>query len=220
MNTAIDHRTGLPQQQIAQLDYILLDGSSSMIGTQWDPCLSAIDAYIDGLRAANIDTRTIFSIFNSSSPGTIHRDGPISEWIDFRRAYVSCPGGGTPLYDAIATMGSHLRDLDPTRAAVTIATDGFEGGSQFTDEVQAHAILEWMRAKGWQVTFIGCDFNNSKLAAKLGGTAGSYIGVQKRLLSDAARNLAKKRTTYALYGQDMHFSDDEKQQFGGYLASK
>jgi hypothetical protein len=41
--------------------------------------------------------------------------------------------------------------------------------------------------------------------------------VERKHLASAAANLAKKRARYGLYGEDMHWTDEEKQQFGGYL---
>ena len=97
-------------------------------------------------------------------------------------------------------------------------TDGEENASQFTDLIRAKAILNWMRAKGWQVTFIGANFNNSQQASLLGGHPASAIGVSTQRLADATGALAAKRARYGLYGEPMHFSDDEKQEFGGFLG--
>lgn len=212
------HRPGKLEARHAQVDFILLDGSASM-SDKWNDTLRAIDAYVDVMRQERVNSQIILSEFSDSQRvGTILRDEHIDSWYPLSRSKVPFDFGGTALYDAINHMGRFMRDLDPPRASIVIATDGEECSSEYTDENQARSILDWCRAKGWQVTFIGCDFNNSKQAAKLGGRPETFIGVQKRLLSDAARNLAKKRAAYGLYGQDMHFSDDEKSQFGGYLA--
>jgi hypothetical protein len=178
--------------QPAQLDYIVVDGSSSMVDKWWD-FMGALDSFVIALKAQHIGSRVIVSVFST------------------------CPGGMTPLFDAINNAGRHLRDLDPEKASVVFVTDGDNNASQFTDVTQARAILDWMKAKGWQVTFLGCDFNNLTQAQALGITDASAIGVAKALLSDAAKNLAEKRARYGRDGSDMHFTDAEKQQFGGYL---
>jgi len=148
----------------------------------------------------------------------LHRDVPIADWKDLMPDPVAGHFSMTPLYDAINLMGRKLRDLDPPRCAITIVTDGDEQGSSFTNLTQAKSILDWCRAKGWQVTFIGAEFNNAKLAASLGCNPSAAIGVDRKLLPDAARSLAKKRAMYGLYGDAMHFSDDERQEFGGFLS--
>jgi hypothetical protein len=97
-------------------------------------------------------------------------------------------------------------------------TDGDENGSRHTDHSQARAILDWCRAQGWQVTFLGADFNNSRQAKLLGATEQNSLGVQAQRLIDAGKVLGQKRARNALYGDDISFTDDEKRDFGGYLT--
>jgi hypothetical protein len=211
----------LPRANVArttvQHDYILIDSSSSM-STKWMESLAAVDAYIAGVQAAGISSNVILHMFYSQAPDYIHSQGPIGQWKPLCSA-PPLPQGMTPLYDAITLMGLRLRQIDPARCSVLIVTDGEDDGGPSSPKLpQARAILDWMRAKGWQVTFIGCDFSNSEQAKLLGSARDSAIGVQKRLLTDAASALARKRANYGLYGTPMHFTDDEQQQFGGYLA--
>lgn len=200
-----------------QIDYILLDGSGSMAG-KWPEVCGSIDAYVGGLKAENINSRVYFHLF-SSSPNLdiLAYDGPVSDYTSM--VGLEAPFLATPLYDAVSIMGRRMNELDPPKARIVIATDGQETGSHFTDLHQAKAILDWMRAKGWTVTFIGADFSNAQQAAMLGADKQTAIGVQKKLLAEAARNLAKKAARHALYGEDIGFSEDEQQQFGGYLAA-
>lgn len=207
------------EHSTAQHDYILLDGSGSMIG-KWDDSLLAIDAYVAGVRAGHIQSNITLHIFDSNDCEYLPlKNQPIKDWIPLAQRPFGAHWGGTPLYDAIQLMGRSLRDLNPPRASIVIVTDGAESGSQFTDLTQARAILDWMRAKGWQVTFIGADINNSATARELGASEASAIGVQTRMLSDAARTLAAKRARYGHSGENMEFNKDEKQQFGGYLSA-
>ncbi|HEY0724709.1 MAG TPA: vWA domain-containing protein, partial [Pyrinomonadaceae bacterium] len=199
-----------------QLDYILLDGSGSMQDKWWDT-LAAVEAYVQGTKAANILSRVLVQTFDSNDKDCIQRDVPIAEWKSVLDEPIGAWWSSTPLYDAIRLMGSRLNDIDPPRASIVIVTDGDENCSQFTTLEEAKAVLDWCRAKGWQVTFIGAEFNNWSQASKLGADAATSIGVQTKKLADATAALAKKRARYGLYGEDMHYSDDEKQQFGGYL---
>lgn len=217
MNQQITERKSAPSKLESQLDYILLDGSGSMKYTWWES-LDAIQAYIDGIKAQNIKSQVIFQVFAGTHPDYIARDVPLDQWKPLRQDPVGSNWGSTPLYDAINLMGRRLRDLDPPRASIVIVTDGEEAGSHFTNLTQAKAILNWMRAKGWQITFIGANFDNSQSAALLGGDKNSAIGVNIERLADATAALAKKRGRYSLYGTPMHWSDDEQQNFGGYLG--
>jgi hypothetical protein len=203
-------------KQNVQMDYILLDSSQSMQDKWWDT-LDSIEAYVQGVRAENIKSHVILHSFDDIALELIHRDVPIEGWIPLRTAPIGAYWGSTPLYDAISLMASKLRDLDPPRASIVIVTDGAENASRFTTIEQAKGLLDWCRAKGWQVTFIGANFSNARQASLLGGDPNSAIGVERRHLTSATSALAKKRARYGLYGEAMHYTDDEKQQFGGYL---
>lgn len=217
MANALTPHSGKLQKLDTQLDYILLDGSFSMQGERWNDGLRAIQTYVDGMKAGNVNTQIMLTTFCSIDKRCRQRDVNIRDWISLMDAPIGSHWGGTPLWDAIYLMGADLNTLDPPRAAITIVTDGGNTESSLADESQAKAVLDWCRAKGWQVTLIGADFNNSAIAKVLGMSEASAIGVSQKLLSDAAANLAKKRAKYGLYGTDMHFTGDEKQQFGGYL---
>lgn len=221
--------TSVPKATRSQLDFILLDASGSM-RDKWYDSLAAIDAYVLGLKHENVNSHIMLRTFTSTGGmnaagdyAELHvehlcRDEPISAYVPLHQQPVGADFGGTPLYDAIRSMGLFARESDPPRAAFTIVTDGDEAGSTHTTLDQARAILDWMRAKGWQVTFIGCDFDNTRIARLLGAAKGSSIGVSKANLQLATRALAKKRAAYGLYGTDMHYTDDENAKFGGYLG--
>ena len=199
-----------------QRDYILLDGSGSMQSKWWET-LAAIDAYMAGVKAANIKSKAILHTFDSDDKDCIQRDLPLEDWKPLLQDPVGAYWTSTPLFDAIRLMGMRMKDLDPPRASIVIVTDGEENCSQFTTLAEAKAVLDWCRAKGWQVTFIGAEFNNWSQARALGANEATSIGVQQKMLSDATTALAKKRAAYGIYGTPMHYSDAEKQQFGGYL---
>jgi len=212
-------RPGALKSLTSQLDFILLDGSGSMV-SKWWPMLGAIDQYIAALRANVVDSHIRLDIFDSSDLQLTARDTRISEWQTFDLSPIGANFGGTPLYDAITIMGRNIRDLNPTKGcAVTIVTDGENGSNRFADLTQARAILDWLRAQGYTVTFMGCDFDNSTQARALGANAANSIGVRKEKLEEAMKLLAAKRARASREGGDINFSDDEKQKFGGYLSS-
>lgn len=215
MNQHIAHRPG--RLLAPQVDYVLLDGSGSMF-SKWQDTMNALDAFVTTLSGHPIHTHIICSVFSDEDLSMIQRDCEIKDWISTQRAPMGRPYGGTPLYDAINQMGRNLKELDPPRCSIIIVTDGAETNSKYTEADQAKVILDWCRAKGWQVTFMGCDFNNSRQAKLLGASDANSVGVAQALLTEAAKNLAEKRAKYGLYGTEMHFTDAEKQQFGGYLA--
>jgi len=199
-----------------QLDYVLVDGSSSMLPKWWD-FMAAADIFINSLRAANVNSRLIVQVFDTMDIDMVQRDGPLSSCETFKEKPLGANFTMTPLYDAINVMGRRLREIDPARASILIVTDG-ESNQDMTTIHQAKAILDWCKAKGWQVTFLGCDFNNSRQAKLLGMNEANCIGVARMQLTDAAAALGRKRAAHAHGADDISFSPDEKQQFGGYLT--
>jgi hypothetical protein len=200
-----------------QLDFILLDGSSSMQGKWWD-MLGAIDAYISGLKNAHVKTHILLHVFDNHDLKLEGRNTHIDTWRTFAEDPLGSHFGSTPLYDAIVIMGATIRDLNPQKCAVTIVTDGDDTGDRFADINQARSVLDWLRAQGFTVTFIGCDFDNDRQAKALGANASNSIGVRRELLTDAAKRYAEKRAHSVRTGDDISFTTDEKQKFGGYLS--
>ena len=200
-----------------QLDYILLDGSSSMRNKWWDT-IGGLDNYMKVLRSENIASHGILHVFCGENLVSIQRDGVIADWPSFSDDPPGAHWGVTPLYDAINYMGREFRRLNPVRATAVVVTDGDEIGSRHTTVDQAAAILNWMRAKGWQVVFLGADFNNSKQAKLLGVNEANSIGVRQMKLLEAGTELGRKRARHARTGEDISFSDEEKTNFGGYLS--
>lgn len=199
------------------IDYVLVDGSGSM-SPKWLDSMTALDAYVSEMQRSNLNSQLIVQVFSGLNDiDLLQRDHRLADWVPFMEDPLEAPFQGTFLYSAINAMGLRLRHLSPERCSIVIVTDG---DASFIDPIssdQARAILDWCRAQGWAVTFIGCDFNNSKQARLLGADDSNSIGVQQRLLADAGKLLAEKRRRYE-HGGDMEFSDSEKQQFGGYLS--
>ena len=215
MTSAIVNRTGT--LQAPQLDYILLDGSSSMSHKWWDT-IGALEAYIDVLKSQNVNSQGIIQVFDSVELDYIARDDVLSNWKPL--VDVGMHGGMTPLYDAINLMVRKLAQLDPPKCSIVIVTDGDENSSNHTTADQAKSLLDWCRAKGWQVTFLGADFNNAQQARMLGANASNSVGVRKELLLEAGKTLGEKRLRHARNDEDINFSEDERQNFAGYLTDR
>ncbi len=218
----IQSQTGqnVTQDKPTQVDYILLDASGSMAPKR-DDSLNAIDNYVAQLRGEGVNSTIKCALFTTSySRGFVcdtMRDSTTDTWVDMRfDQELGRDGGSTPLYDAINVMCTQLRDLSPTKCSIIIITDGEENASKTTVE-QARALLDWCRAQGWQVTFLGADFENSHQAKLLGADAENSVGVSIKRLVDATSLLAEKRAKYGLYGTDMNMSKQDKDEIGGML---
>lgn len=205
------------------LEYFLVDGSGSMMGN-WAGTMAALTHYADHLKSKNIRSWGIVQVFDGDNLSDIQLDCELEFWPNLSAHNLHIPGGMTPLYDAVNLMVRDLAERQPQNCAITIVTDGDEtghgirGGSQHTTAIQARALLDWCRAQGWQVTFLGANFDNSEVANLLGANPTNLIGVRRELLGEAGETLAKKRITNITTGVDIDFTKDEQTKFGGYLT--
>lgn len=214
MNTRTALAPATTSLMASELDIIIIDSSSSM-HSKWHPCLAGLEEYRKILLKANLNAQLLLATFSDSFH--IHADGLLAD----HPLITGTPfdQGSTALYDAIHHTATLLRDLDPPKATIIIVTDGYDNASEHTDETQARAFIDWMRAKGFQVIFFGCDFNNSKQALALGATERTAIGVGKHHLLEASASLARKRIEYGRFDREINFTEAEQQQFGGYLPA-
>lgn len=215
MNTNLINRSGT--LLAPQLDYILLDGSGSMSDKWWDT-LAGLQNFLQVLRSENIASHGIVHVFDSVNMELVQRDSILADWKSLLDHPLSLHGGGTPLYDAVNLMVRRLADLDPPRCSIIIITDGMENGSTYTSAAQARNLLDWCRHKGWQITFLGADFYNSKQAKLLGANDSNSLAIQKMKLKEAGELLGRKRADHARTGKPISFTGSEKQDFGGYLS--
>ena len=197
---------------------------------RWLESMDAVDRYAHTLKREGVESNLIMATFSGSSSYSdnerqkivdyyVTRNTTVSAWQPLALEPPICPGGDTPLYNAINIMVRAIRDLNPIPGSITIVTDGEENGSKTTTQERACQLLDWLRGQGWQITFIGCDFDNSRMAKLLGGGAQNAIGAPTKRLTDITMELAKKRAFHDKFGTPMHFTDEEKAKFGGYLTS-
>lgn len=199
-------------------DYVLVDGSGSMMSNWWN-FLAAADIMIDDMRKAGVNSHCVVHVFDSGNLEMIQRDEPLQTMPSFKQQPLGSNFGGTPLYDAINLMARRMAEKDPPPSSILIVTDGADTSSQ-TDVAMAAAMIKWLKAKGHQVTFLGFDFNNNEQARMLGATESNTIAVARAKITDATKSYAAKRAKHAKFGDPINFSEDERKNFGGYLTSK
>ena len=182
--------------------YILLDRTGSMEPI-WAEALSSVNAYADGLASldggprVNADiTLAAFDAQDGLQFDVLRQDVDASEWRDVTNKEIS-PRGMTPLYDAIGRMVSLAEKDKPEKAVIVIMTDGEENSSKEMTKASAKAALDRVRAKGWEVVFLGTEFSNFDDATGVGQTASRNMAVSKDQLSDSMNRLAQKSRDYA-----------------------
>lgn len=191
-----------PPRAPAVHSYILLDRTGSMEPI-WAEALSSVNAYADGLATLDggprVDADITLAAFDAQEGlqfDVLRQDVDASEWRDVTNKEIS-PRGMTPLYDAIGRMVSLAEKDKPEKAVIVIMTDGEENSSKEMTKASAKAALDRVRAKGWEVVFLGTEFSNFDDATGVGQSASRNMAVSKDQLADSMRRLSDKSKAYA-----------------------
>lgn len=202
-----------------QHDFILLDRSGSMRDL-WREAISSVNGYVAKLAADNVDTGVTLATFDM--PATtlafdVIRDRIIPSTWKIVETTEAEPRGWTPLNDAIGKIVDRAKAGKYDKVAIIIMTDGQENASKELSVDQAKKLLDDCRAMGWQVIFLGANFDNAAQAASYGTQARNTVRSSSVNLAQSMNFMAGKRAAYAsaAVGQSagtMDFSDLEKQQ--------
>jgi len=201
-----------------QHDFILLDRSGSM-ASQWDEMLGAINAYVKDLAAKKVDTGVTLATFDGGNglQFEIIRDRITPEtWRPVSNKDAE-PRGMTPLNDATAKIVDLAEYGKYDKLALIIATDGAENDSRELPGPQGTAtvkkMLDGCRAKGWQVIFLGANFDNAAQAASYGTLGGQTVNSSTRNLRATMGKMSAKRADYAVGASaTMDWSPEEKEE--------
>ena len=195
-----------------QHDFILLDRSQSM-HTQWGEALAAVNGYVAKLAEDKVDTGVTLATFDAPAGKLVFdviRDRIIpSTWHKVTDKEAQ-PRGNTPLNDATGQIVSLAKAGNYDRVAIIIMTDGAENASKELNVFQARALLDECRAKGWQVIFLGANFDNAMQASSYNNDVNATMSASRGTFAAHTHSLASKRGLYGVTGQSMTFTDEEK----------
>lgn len=194
-----------------QHDFILLDRSGSMANL-WTEALSSVNSYVRKLAEEKVDTGVTLTVFDTGLDGNIDfkvvRDRIVpSTWHDVSEVEVE-PRGMTPLNDAVAKIVALANSGGYDKVVIIIMTDGYENASKELTTDQAKKLLDDCRAKGWQVIFLGANFDNVQQARSLGGLRGQTVNSSPKNMRATMTATATMSANYATSGASMDFSDD------------
>lgn len=195
-----------------QHDFILLDRSGSM-ASLWAEALGSINSYVAKLAEDKVDTGVTLAAFDERAGRLdlqIVRDRIIpSTWRTVKDSEVS-PRGGTPLNDAVGEIVARAKAGDYDKVAIIIMTDGNENASKELTVTQAKLLLDQCRARGWQVIFLGANFDNAMQASSYNNDVNATMSAARGTFTAHTHSLASKRAVYGATGQGMNFTDEEK----------
>lgn len=202
-----------------QHDFILLDRSGSM-ASLWPEALGSINGYVEKLATDKVDTGVTLATFDLQGPEMsfdVVRDRIVpSTWKPVTNEDAQ-PRGSTPLNDAIGklvtTARAGINGVPYDKVAIIIMTDGQENASREYSHAAAKALLDECRAKGWQVIFLGADFDNAAQSAGYGVAATQTVQSSVRNLRQTMFATASKRADWASGATaDMAYTDEEKKR--------
>jgi hypothetical protein len=196
--------------------YILLDRSGSMAG-KWAETLTAINGYVAELAHVTPTLAVTLATFDDHGPHEASGQAPWFEVIrDGVRADLwrpvtpreAAPRGTTPLFDAVERLVSLAEDARADRAVMVVMTDGYENASRVATKTSAKMRLDRCRERGWQVVFLGADFDTSAQAGDLGTGVGQTLSMQAGHYSVAMAFVTRSTAAYSLEGIAMSFGED------------
>lgn len=195
-----------------QNDFILLDRSQSM-DALWGEALSSVNAYVEKLAQESVETTVTLAVFDLDGGKLafdIVRDKVApKDWKAVDNSDAT-PRGMTPLSDAVGRIVSLAKAGNSDKTVIVIMTDGEENASKELSVSAAKKLLDDCRAKGWQVVFLGADFDNRSQAMSYGTFSAQTVSAAPENLVAMAARTAKLSANYSVSGIAMSYSDDEK----------
>ena len=196
--------------------YFLIDRSGSMT-SKWGETLSAVNGYVADLAKNAATAQTVMSVALFDTPTstmdyTILRQGVTAKTMKPLDPKEATPRGWTPLFDAIGRLATQIAEDMPERATIIVVTDGIENGSRELNKDGAKSVLDMFRAKGYDVVFMGADFDAYGQSGSMGIGVGATINATKGGLRGATEALSARTVMYAggITAASLNFSDADR----------
>jgi len=194
--------------------YILLDRTGSM-GPIWTEALGSVNAYVAQLAKdedPGDETRITIACFDYQENlqfDILRRDVSAASFRPITESDAS-PRGMTPLFDAIARIAALAETDAPEKAVLIVMTDGEENSSREVSKQGAAAALERIRKKGWQIVFLGANFDAFGEAGKVGVAMSQTINAAPASMRASMTTLAKKSRAYERMDETVVFNDSDR----------
>ena len=195
--------------------YILLDRSGSM-QSLWVEALSSVNSFAKELankRDSPADNSHItLAVFDSQQGlqfDVLRRKQPALHWETVTDKEAS-PRGMTPLLDAMVRIISLAESDNPDKAVIVVMTDGEENASQEVKREGVKVALDRAKAKGWEVVFLGANFDNISDASSVGVQGGQQMAMSAGTMDKSLASLARKSRFYAAESAPIEFNEEDR----------
>lgn len=182
--------------------YILLDRSGSM-QSLWVEALSSVNAFAKELANKKdgpaVDSHITLAVFDSQEGlkfDVLRRKQPALHWENVTNKEAT-PRGMTPLLDAMVRLVALAETDNPDKAVIVVMTDGQENASVEVKREGVKAALDRVKARGWEVVFLGANFDNIADADSVGIQGGQQMAMSAGTMERSLASLARKSRHYA-----------------------
>ena len=202
--------------------FILLDRTGSM-APLWVEAVSSVNAYVKELEKDGADDRITLAVFDAYSGrmqfDVLRNAMPIKDWKDVGDDEV-VPRGTTPLLDATMRLITRAEEVGNAKTAIVVMTDGYENASKEVTKEAAKATLDRIQAKGWQVNFLGADFDGFGQAAGLGIKIDVAMNFAPGHANAAMSSTAERHRNYRHSHQQVAYEDNDRKNAGQHKVKK
>jgi len=195
--------------------YVLLDRSGSM-QSLWVEALSSVNAYAKELANKKdgdaVDSHVTLAVFDSQESlqfDLLRKKVPALHWENVTDAEAS-PRGMTPLLDALGRIIALAETDNPDKAVIVVMTDGQENASREVTREGARAAIDRVQKKGWEVVFLGANFDNIGDASSVGVGGGQQVAMSMGTMDAMMMRVAKKSRAYAARSERVEFDEVDR----------
>jgi uncharacterized protein with von Willebrand factor type A (vWA) domain len=199
--------------------YILLDRSGSM-QSLWTEALSSVNAYAKELANKQdkhaVDGHITLAVFDSQETlqfDVLRRKQPALHWenVTDREAV---PRGMTPLLDSIGRILALAEGDNEDKAVIVVMTDGQENASREVTRDGVKIGLDRARKRGWDVVFLGANFDNISDAQSVGVGGDQQMSMAPGQMGASMRKMAAKSRAYFAVGERHQFNEADREEAG------
>jgi hypothetical protein len=195
--------------------YVLLDRSGSM-QSLWVEALSSVNAFAKELANKKdgpaVDSHITLAVFDGQEGlqfDVLRRKQAALHWENVTDRDAT-PRGMTPLLDSMVRIIALAEGDNPDKAVIVVMTDGQENASREATREGVKAALDRVKAKGWEVVFLGANFDNIGDANSVGVGGDKQMAMAAGSMGVSLQRLAKKARFYAAESAPIDFDAEDR----------
>lgn len=192
--------------------FMLLDRTGSM-ASLWEEAVSSVNTYVKEMDKDGADDHVTLAVFDAYETGmqfnVLRNAVPIADWKAVATDEV-LPRGMTPLLDALVRIITRAEEVNNEKTVIVVMTDGHENASKEITLQAAKAAIERIAKKGWQVNFLGADFDGIAQARGLGVARERSMNFKRGHAEDAMTSTADIHRVYRNMPSQVDYREQDR----------